>query len=296
MRVNPKMTSLSGWRSAFALALLDAPGSCSSRSIRNRAGIGSPRRCRVGYAIDVAGRSQTSIPFQSFWQATSSTAVEIGPQPIVTDDERNRVSYLGAGGTNTNADGSTGNGQQVSSGGTVEGYHKYGLVGSVTSGPLRTDYHTMVNIQKQWHKLSPDIGAVFIGNCHNSTLPMMDYDDVYDKDGSGRWVGESASDLHREGHRAGGQGPPLRRPRHRRTVIQRGLLDPWQHRCRKALDAAEAARDARERADRAETARLAAQAERDALQRELEAAANDTPVRHPDALGADRVRRLQQIR
>ena len=65
---------------------------------------------------------------------------------------------------------------------------------------------------------------------------------------------------------------------------------------RRVLEAAEAAQEARARADRAEVQRLAAQAERDALQRQLEDAANAEPVTAPAALPASRVHRLNAIR
>lgn len=49
---------------------------------------------------------------------------------------------------------------------------------------------------------------------------------------------------------------------------------------------------AAEQASRIEAERLAIQAERDALARDLEDQAHADPVRNPDCLSADRVRRL----
>lgn len=74
-----------------------------------------------------------------------------------------------------------------------------------------------------------------------------------------------------------------------RTAYQRGYAVAEAR-----LAAAQA--ESREATAKLETARLAAQAIRDQLTRQLEDAAREDPVANPAALSADRVRRLNAIR
>ena len=119
-------------------------------------------RCRVAPIAYIPGRSQTSIPLQSWWVATSETATEVGPEPTLDPAAVGLVSYIGTGGSNTNTDGTT-----------TADRERYGLVTNAGASATSIGYHTLRNIANQWAKLSPDMGLCIVANAHNSNVYMM---------------------------------------------------------------------------------------------------------------------------